>query len=124
MSERTTIQRKKMSDHTRTQSSFASLINSTIHAGGQPLDSTTRAVMEPRFGHSFADVQMHADSEAHQLAQDVEARAFTTGQHIYFSNGTYDPHSQDGLHLLAHELTHTIQQAAGPVSGRERSDGV
>jgi len=96
----------------------------SLGSGGQPLDTATRAYMEPRFGHKFADVRVHADSEAHQLAQNFEAHAFTTGQHIYFSNGTYDPRSPAGLHLLAHELTHTIQQARGPVSGSAEHNGM
>ena len=85
-------------------------------SAGRPLSSAMRAALEPRFGHSFADVRVHADAAADQLAQAAEARAFTTGQHIYFSQGTYDPASPSGLHLLAHELAHTIQQSERPAT--------
>ena len=85
-------------------------------SAGRPLGSAMRAALEPRFGHNFADVRVHADAAADQLAQAAEARAFTTGQHIYFSQGTYDPASPSGLHLLAHELAHTIQQSERPAT--------
>jgi Domain of unknown function (DUF4157) len=77
---------------------------------GQALDSQTRAALEPRFGHSFGDVRVFADGEADRLARDYQARAFTVGQDVYFRDGEYDPDSPGGLSLLAHELTHTIQQ--------------
>ena len=92
---------------------------------GQPLAPGVRHHLEPRFGHSFAAVRVHADHRADQLARGLGARAFTAEQDIYFREGTYDPASAQGLRLLAHELTHTIQQqgaaAAGPAIG-SRSD--
>jgi Domain of unknown function (DUF4157) len=77
---------------------------------GQTLDSETRAFLEPRFGHSFGDVRVYADGQADQLAREYQARAFTVGQDVFFRDGEYDPNSPGGLGLLAHELTHTIQQ--------------
>jgi hypothetical protein len=77
---------------------------------GQTLDSETRAFLEPRFGHSFGDVRVYADGQADQLARNYQARAFTVGQDMYFRDGEYDPSSPGGMGLLAHELTHTIQQ--------------
>jgi Domain of unknown function (DUF4157) len=77
---------------------------------GQVLDSETRAALEPKFGHSFSDVRVFADSGADRLAREYQARAFTVGQDVYFRDGEYDPNSPGGLGLLAHELTHTIQQ--------------
>ncbi|NEQ45463.1 MAG: DUF4157 domain-containing protein [Leptolyngbya sp. SIOISBB] len=78
---------------------------------GQSLDRITRNSMEQAFGADFSHVRVHADSNAHQLNQSLSARAFTTGQDIYFRQGEYQPGSQTGQKLLAHELVHTIQQA-------------
>jgi Domain of unknown function (DUF4157) len=90
---------------------------------GQPLDSQARAVLEPRFGHNFGDVRVYADGQADQLAQDYQARAFTVGQDVYFRSGEYDPQTPSGMGLLAHELTHTIQQrGAAPVSSSLERD--
>ena len=77
---------------------------------GQRLDSESRSVLEPRFGHNFGDVRVFADGQADQLAQSYNARAFAVGQDVYFKNGEYNPNSVSGMGLLAHELTHTIQQ--------------
>lgn len=93
-------------------------------SGGQELDDSTRSYLEPRFGHSLADVRIHADTEAAQLARAVDASAFTTGNHMYFGSGAYSPGTTQGMHLLAHEATHTIQQAAGPVAGTPGPGGV
>lgn len=82
-------------------------------SGGQPLDTGVRAFMEPRFGHSFAGVRVHTNSESVQMNQELHAQAFTNGQHIYFNEGKYNPGSESGKQLLAHELTHTIQQTGG-----------
>ena len=93
-------------------------------SSGQSLDSGARAVLEPKFGHSFENIKIHADSRADELSKSVNARAFTTGQDVYFRQGEYQPNSADGRHLLAHELTHTIQQSRGTVSGTSIGDGV
>jgi|GEM_PF-1419119 len=77
---------------------------------GQSLDRTTRSSMEQAFGADFSNVRVHADGNAHQLNQSLNARAFTTGQDIYFKQGEYQPNSQTGQKLLAHELTHVVQQ--------------
>jgi len=79
--------------------------------GGQPLDADTRAVMEPRFGHSFADVRVHADETASALCADISARAFTHGRDVYFGAGSYDPRSIAGRRLIAHELGHVAQRS-------------
>lgn len=84
-------------------------------ATGRSLDPAARRPLESRFGHNFGSVRVHADGEADRLAAGLRARAFTTGQDIFFRAGAYDPDSPAGLRLLAHELTHTIQQ--GPLTG-------
>lgn len=86
-----------------------------MQGGGQPLDAETRAFMEPRFGHDFSQVRVHADSHAGATAQSVSARAFTVGPDIAFAPGEYQPGSTSGKQLLAHELTHVIQQAGSSI---------
>ena len=78
--------------------------------GGAPLDSGARAEMEPLFRYDFSQVRIFADSEADGLNRDLGASAFTTGSDIFFREGSYDPASQQGQALLAHELTHVVQQ--------------
>ena len=77
---------------------------------GQPLDPKVQFEMEGKFGHSFGDVRIHDDSLAAESARAVYAHAYTVGQHIVFDAGQYRPSSPEGRQLLAHELTHTIQQ--------------
>jgi hypothetical protein len=78
--------------------------------GGEPLASDVRGQMEPRFNADFDTVRIHKDSESAALSNQLSARAFTYQNHIFFSRGQYQPGSSEGQHLLAHELTHTIQQ--------------
>jgi Domain of unknown function (DUF4157) len=77
---------------------------------GQPLAGATRDFLEPKFAHNFGDVRVFADGQASNLAHDLDAKAFTVGQNIVFGSGEYQPHAPNGLGLLAHELTHTVQQ--------------
>ena len=86
---------------------------------GQPLDHGTRSFMEPRFGTNFSDVRVHTDSRAAESTDALAANAYTTGRDIYFAAGKYAPASQEGQHLLAHELTHTVQQAESNLVLRE-----
>jgi len=84
-----------------------------MRGGGAPLDPTTRAFMEPRFGHDFSQVRVHTDTRAATVARSLDALAFTVGNDIAFAPGQYRPGSDDGRALLAHELTHTLQQRGG-----------
>ncbi|WGH74151.1 DUF4157 domain-containing protein [Tenacibaculum tangerinum] len=79
-------------------------------SGGQKMDAQTQGEMESGFGADFSHVNIHNDSEAAQMSKDIGAQAFTHGNDIYFNEGKYNPNSKGGKHLLAHELTHTIQQ--------------
>jgi hypothetical protein len=90
------------------------VVHDVLASAGQPLDAATRAFMEPRFGHDFSRVRLHADTPAHQSARAVDARAFTVGQHIVFAEGRLVPGTVDGRRLLAHELTHVLQQGNRP----------
>ena len=80
--------------------------------GGQGLSVPLRRFMEPRFGADFSQVRIHTDARAQQLARSLSARAFTTGGDIFFGAGQYQPDTTEGRELIAHELTHTIQQGA------------
>ena len=85
--------------------------------GGQALEPQAQARLEDGLGDSLDGVRVHIDSEATQLADAVEAVAFTSGQDIFFGAGTYQPGTSQGMELLAHEAAHTMQQASGPVAG-------
>jgi hypothetical protein len=88
-------------------------VHATVSENGSPLDSATCALMESRFGHDFSQVRVHTDPAAAESARAVHARAYTVGNHVVFGAGEYQPHSIEGRRLLAHELTHTVQQAGG-----------
>ncbi|WP_264536430.1 DUF4157 domain-containing protein [Flavobacterium sp. N1736] len=77
---------------------------------GAGLDKKTKGEMESGFGTDFSNVKIHTDTNAVQMSQDLGAQAFTNGNDVYFNKGKYNPDSREGKHLLAHELTHTIQQ--------------
>jgi len=79
-------------------------------SGGQPLSTEARSYMEPRFNADFSNVRIHSDPESAGLSNQLSARAFTYQNHVFFSRDQYQPGTSDGKHLLAHELTHTIQQ--------------
>jgi hypothetical protein len=82
-----------------------------MSAGGDFLPRAERAFFEDRFGYDFRDVRVHAGADAALAAAALNARAFTVGQHIFFGGGEYRPGSTEGRRLVAHELTHTIQQS-------------
>lgn len=86
-------------------------------SGGQALDGAVQAQMSQALGHDFSGVRIHTDGEAHALNEQLNARAFTTGADIFFRSGAYSPQSSAGQELLAHELTHVVQQASGAVDG-------
>ena len=78
--------------------------------GGQGMDHGTRTRMESAFGADFSGVRIHTDARADGLSQSLSARAFTTGRDVFFRHGEYSPGSSSGRELLAHELTHVVQQ--------------
>jgi hypothetical protein len=85
-------------------------VHHTLHSEGQPLDASTRAFMEPRFGRDFSGIRVHRDSGAAVSAHEVNALAYTAGRHIVFGQNQYQPDTASGRQLMAHELTHTLQQ--------------
>jgi hypothetical protein len=80
---------------------------------GQPLGEPARDFMESRFGHDFGQVRVHTDAHAARSAAQISAVAYTAGSDIFFAPGRYRPDTREGQHLLAHELTHVIQQSSG-----------
>ncbi len=97
------------------QSEASSDLQSRLHSskgGGSPLPSDTQSSMGGTFGADFSNVRVHTDSEAVQMNKELNAQAFTHGSDIYFNEGKYDTNTNSGKHLLAHELTHTIQQGS------------
>jgi hypothetical protein len=87
------------------------IVHDVLRSPGQTLDAGTRAFMEPRFGHDFAKVRVHTDSKAADSARSVNASAYTVGNDIVFGSGRFNSNSADGRFLLAHELTHVVQQS-------------
>ena len=88
-----------------------SIVDEVLSSSGQPLDARTRAFMEPRFGHDFSNIRVHTDAKAAESAQAVNALAYTVGRDVVFGAGQYVPGTSEGKKLMAHELTHAIQQA-------------
>jgi hypothetical protein len=85
----------------------------SLGASGQPLSGASRKFFEPRFGYDFSDVRVHNDPSAAQSARSIDALAYTAGNHIVFNQGQYSPDTETGQKLMAHELTHVIQQHSG-----------
>ena len=82
-------------------------------SGGQSLADNIKEPMEQAFGADFSGVKVHTDTQADQLNQSIQAKAFTTGQDVFFRQGEYNPGSRGGQELIAHELTHVVQQGSG-----------
>jgi hypothetical protein len=87
-------------------------------SSGQRLPDQLRARMEPAFGADFSGVRVHADGESDRLNRSLGARAFTTGRDVFFRQGDYNPNSRMGQELIAHELTHVVQQGGGSTGNR------
>jgi hypothetical protein len=92
--------------------------------GGSPLAPDVQKDMQTRLGHDFSDVRVHTDSKASESAASVNAHAYTVGSNVVFQRDKYDPSSAAGKTMLAHELTHVIQQRSGPVDGTSTGGGI
>lgn len=109
--EEKSIKRKESGDAPSINASPA--VEQTLQSSGQPLHTDTRSFMEERFGHDFSQVQVHHDRLAQRSSADINALAFTHKNHIVFGTGQYQPQTDKGKKLLAHELTHVVQQRYG-----------
>ncbi|AUD04877.1 eCIS core domain-containing protein [Spirosoma pollinicola] len=107
------IQRKESSNTETTASADVSYQLTSGRSGGSPLPNQTRGFMENALSADFSNVRLHTDAKAVQLSRQLNAHAFTYGNDVYFNNGQYAPDSRAGKQLLAHELTHVVQQNAG-----------
>ena len=112
------IQTKPLPSQTSEVVSDVEASINSIRGGGQPLPESERAYFEPRFGRDFSQVRVHTDTRAADSARAVNARAFTTGQDVVFGAGQYAPGTEHGTRLLAHELTHVVQQQGSRVQRR------
>jgi hypothetical protein len=92
--------------------------------GGSPLGTDLRQDMEGRLGADFSDVKVHTDSKASDSARAVQANAYTVGNEIVVRGDRWSPDTDDGKKTVAHELTHVMQQRAGPVAGTSQGDGI
>jgi len=92
------------------------IVHDVLRSPGQPLDAATRAFMEPRFGHDFSRVRVHTDVKAAASARSVNALAYTVGRDVVFGGNQYAPGTNAGKRILAHELTHVVQQASAGVT--------
>ena len=99
------------------------IVNEVLNAPGEGLDPAIRTLMESHFGVDFSGVRVHTDAGAAESAGAIHAHAYTSGQDLVFAEGRYAPGTAEGQRLLAHELTHVVQQAAGPVTGTPTADG-
>jgi hypothetical protein len=92
--------------------------------GGSPLDTNARSFLEQRMGADFSDVRVHTGPKADESARSISAQAYTVGTDVVFRSGAYEPDTNSGRHVLAHELAHVMQQKAGPVSGTPAPGGI
>lgn len=104
------VQRKHISANDARETEAPRIVNELVNSLGQPLDSATTAFFEPRFRHDFSQVRVHTDTRAAESARALNARAFTLGSNIVFGAGLYEPETSRGRRLIAHELTHVVQQ--------------
>ncbi len=112
------VQKKKVLEDGETSPDLEASINQA-RGSGQPLDVNLQRQMGQAMGADFSGVKVHTDNRADQLNRSIQAKAFTTGQDLFFSKGSYQPGSRGGQELIAHELTHVVQQA--PVSKSAQS---
>jgi Domain of unknown function (DUF4157) len=95
------------------QTAAPPVVGEVLRSPGQPLDSETRAFMEPRFGYDLSQVRIHTDGQAAESSRALHAQAYAVGSDIVFAAGHYAPGTSSGMGLLAHELTHVVQQMRG-----------
>jgi hypothetical protein len=112
--EHESLQTKRVQASDTGQIAAPPIVHEVLRSPGQSLDTATRAFMEQRFGHDFSRVRVHTGAAAEQSARDVNAHAYTMGQNIVFGSGRFAPGTHQGRWLIAHELTHVVQQKGSP----------
>lgn len=116
------IQTKAVGSQSLTVSEHLEAQVDEARGSGQPLDEQIRASLESQLGHDFSQVRIHTDAKADTLSRQLDAEAFTTGHHVFFKEGAYQPDSERGKGLIAHELTHVVQQEAAPALQRQATE--
>lgn len=111
-----------LSESSNTHPLVSDLVNEVVSGPGQRLDAETRTFMESRLGYDLSQVRLHLDSRAADSAVAVGALAYTVGSDVVFASGKYSPDTLEGRHLLAHELTHVVQQGSSPAAGSSLLD--
>jgi hypothetical protein len=96
------------------------IVQEVLRSPGQTLDPASRAFFEPRFGCDFSQIRVHADEKAARSAHSIGAAAYTVGRAIVFGRDAFRPRNQTGRRLIAHELTHVVQQARNDAAGAFR----
>jgi len=104
----------------RAEQTAPPIVDDVLRSSGQPLDTAARSFLEPRFGADFSQVRVHTDDTAAKSARAIQADAYTSGQNVVFGAGQYRPETDAGKRLLAHELTHTLQQGSGAPLQRQK----
>jgi len=108
------LMRKAPNESSAAAATAPPIVDEVLQSSGEPLEGATRALMEERFGHDFGDVRIHRDARAAESARAVHAEAYTVGRDIVFNSAGFAPHTEMGRRLLAHELTHVVQQNGTP----------
>jgi hypothetical protein len=104
-----------------TSAEAAQKISRAAASGGRPLDGATRSRFENGLGADLSAVKVHTGVQSDTLCRSLSADAFSTGRDVFFSSGTFNPGTKSGDHLLAHELTHVVQQGAAPTIARSKT---
>ena len=117
------IQRKEASAGNVASETVSNKINSS-RGSGSHMDNSTQSFMQSRFGADFSNIKIHTGDYAVEMNCELNAQAFTIGEDIYFNSGKYNPSSLSGKHLLAHELTHTVQQGATVARKIQKKDTI
>lgn len=108
------LQKKQAASGELEETSVPDIVEDVLSLPGRQLDTATRSLMESRFGYDFSGVRVHTDRLAAESASAVQAHAYTVGHNVVFAEGKYVPDTAAGQRLLAHELTHVVQQQAAP----------
>jgi outer membrane protein OmpA-like peptidoglycan-associated protein len=108
-----TLRKKTSTPAASSEAAAPPTVQEALRSPGRPLDAEVRAFMEPRFGHDFSQVRLHSGAAAADSARALNAHAYTLGEDIVLASGKLAPSTKEGSRLLAHELTHVVQQGQG-----------
>jgi hypothetical protein len=111
--ERDGLQAKQVDSGDQGQTAVPPVVDEVLRSPGRPLEAASRLFMEPRFGHDFSKVRVHTDEKAGESARAIGAVAYAVGNDLVFGAGEFNPQNSDGRRLIAHELTHVVQQSKG-----------